>query len=66
MANASIFAAFERMWQHINIALNNKSDISHTHDERYYTKSEVDTAIAAAIAEAFANIARAEEATFGE
>lgn len=64
MANASIFAAFERMWQHINIALNNKSDISHTHDERYYTKSEVDTAIATAIAEAFADIVSMEGAEF--
>lgn len=64
MANASIFAAFERMWQHINIALNNKSDISHTHDERYYTKTEVDAAIAAAIEAAFANIARAESTSF--
>lgn len=26
MANASIKAAFERMWQHIIIALNNKAD----------------------------------------
>ena len=32
MANNSIFAAFERMWQHITIALGNKSDVSHTHD----------------------------------
>lgn len=33
MANASILAAFERMWQHIVVALGNKSDIDHTHDE---------------------------------
>mgnify|MGYP003289122478 CR=1 FL=1 len=32
MANSSILAAFERMWQHVTSALNNKSDISHTHD----------------------------------
>ena len=31
MANASIFAAFERLWQHILIALDGKSDTSHTH-----------------------------------
>ena len=33
MANASIFAAFERMWQHIVAALGNKSDISYV-DEK--------------------------------
>ena len=32
MANTSIFAAFERMWQHISIALNGKSDTTHTHN----------------------------------
>jgi hypothetical protein len=26
MANTSIYAAFERMWQHITIALSNKPD----------------------------------------
>lgn len=31
MANASILAAFERMWQHITSALSNKSDTDHTH-----------------------------------
>lgn len=31
MANASIFAAFERLWQHILLALDGKSDTSHTH-----------------------------------
>jgi hypothetical protein len=43
MANKSILAAFERMWQHITTALNNKSDASHTHDDKYYTEGEVDT-----------------------
>jgi hypothetical protein len=28
MANASIFAAFERMWQHIGLALSDKADKS--------------------------------------
>ena len=28
MANTSILAAFERMWQHVVVALNNKSDKS--------------------------------------
>lgn len=31
MANASIKAAFERMWNHIVTALDNKSDIDHSH-----------------------------------
>lgn len=31
MANQSISAAFERMWQHIVAALSNKSDIGHNH-----------------------------------
>ena len=31
MANTSILAAFERMWQHVVNALNDKSDISHKH-----------------------------------
>lgn len=43
MANTSILAAFERMWQHVANALSGKSDISHNHDERYYTGAEVDT-----------------------
>ena len=46
MANPSIYAAFERMWQHIVAALGNKSDISHTHDDEYYTETEVDTVLA--------------------
>lgn len=47
MANTSILAAFERMWQHTTAALGEKSDTSHTHDDRYYTESEVDTKISA-------------------
>lgn len=31
MANTSILAAFERMWQHVVLALNSKSDAAHTH-----------------------------------
>jgi hypothetical protein len=38
MANTSILAAFERMWQHITAALAKKSDITY-----------VDNAIASAI-----------------
>lgn len=41
MANASILAAFERMWQHINIALNNKSDTTHKHDDVYIQKTNI-------------------------
>lgn len=43
MTNTSIVAAFERMWLHVVSAIRNKSDVSHTHDERYYTESEIDT-----------------------
>ena len=32
MANASIFNAFERMWQHIVVALNDKSEKNHKHE----------------------------------
>lgn len=44
MANASIKAAFERMWQHITTALNNKSDSDHSHtdlQEQLDTKSRI-------------------------
>lgn len=47
MANTSILAAFERMWQHVAAALGNKSDISHNHNDLYYTDAEVDTKLAA-------------------
>ena len=46
MANASILAAFERMWQHIAVALGGKSDLGHSHGDVYYTKAEVDENIA--------------------
>lgn len=45
MANTSIFAAFERMWQHILSKLGNKSDVGHNHDNMYYTEAEVDTKV---------------------
>lgn len=32
MANSSILAAFERMWQHVVVALDNKSDLNHGHE----------------------------------
>ena len=40
MANTSIFAAFEEMWQHVIFALNGKSDVSHKHDDTYETKTD--------------------------
>lgn len=45
MANASILAAFERMWQHVVFALGGKSDISHTHDDKYYNQGQIDIAL---------------------
>lgn len=39
MANTSILAAFERMWQHIVAALGDKSDISHIHSDATQTTS---------------------------
>lgn len=42
MANPSIFAAFERMWQHVIAAVGSKANIDHTHDE-YCTEIDVDT-----------------------
>lgn len=45
MANTSIYAAFERMWQHVVAALGNKSDVNHNHDDVYYTESEIDAMI---------------------
>lgn len=47
MTNPSILAAFERMWHHITNALSTKSDVAHTHDDLYYTESEVDAKITA-------------------
>lgn len=42
MANSSILVAFERMWQHVVTALSKKSDISHNHNDVYYTETEID------------------------
>ena len=43
MANPSIYAAIERLWHHVQIALAGKSDTDHTHDDLYYTESEIDS-----------------------
>ena len=48
MANSSIYAAFERMWQHTTNALENKSNTDHNHDGIYATEIYVDEAIASA------------------
>lgn len=42
MANPSIFAAFERMWQHVVSALGHKAEIDHDHNDTYYTEAEID------------------------
>ena len=42
MANTSILAAFERMWQHVVVALGSKSDLDHDHNDVYYTQLEID------------------------
>ena len=47
MANPSIYAAFERMWQHIIERIGQKADIVHNHDDMYYTEAEVDAALEA-------------------
>ena len=43
MANISILDAFERMWQHVLVAVGKKADTTHSHDDVYYTESEIDT-----------------------
>lgn len=48
MANSSIFAAFERMWQHVVAALGNKSDVSHNHNENYDIKGAAEEALTSA------------------
>ena len=45
MANASILAAFERMWQHVVVLMSNKADSNHNHNDLYYTKNEVDNSL---------------------
>lgn len=45
MANSSIYAAFERMWLHIAAKLGAKADVVHSHDDLYYTETEIDTAL---------------------
>lgn len=42
MANPSIYAAFERMWQHVIAAIGSKANLDHNHDDEYYTELEID------------------------
>ena len=46
MANTSILAAFERMWQHVVAAVGGKAEADHTHNDIYYTETEIDTKLA--------------------
>ena len=48
MANPSIYAAFERLWQHIVAALGGKSNVGHNHDDLYDTTGSADAALNAA------------------
>jgi hypothetical protein len=48
MSNVSIKSAFERMWHHVVLALNNKSNTDHTHSE-FYSKSETESYVNAQI-----------------
>lgn len=43
MTNKSIYDAFQRMWSHILLKLNSKADFDHSHDDRYYTESEINS-----------------------
>ena len=47
MANNSIKAAFERLWQHVVAGLGGKSDVGHTHDDIYCTEAKVDSKLSA-------------------
>ena len=41
MANTSILAAFERMWQHVITLVSNKSDSNHNHNDIYFTEEKL-------------------------
>ena len=41
MANTSILAAFERMWQYVATAIGNKADLEHIHDISEVTDLEL-------------------------
>lgn len=46
MTNKSIYDAFERFWQYVVVAIGNKADALHTHNDKYYTKAEIDNKLA--------------------
>ena len=43
MANTSILAAFERMWQHVITLVSNKSDSNHNHNDIYFTEEKLNS-----------------------
>lgn len=47
MANSSIYAAFERMWQHIIAKIGTKADLIHAHDEYLTEYTETDPTVPA-------------------
>lgn len=47
MANSSIYAAFERMWQHIIAKIGTKADLIHSHDEYLTEYTETDPTVPA-------------------
>jgi hypothetical protein len=49
MTNPSIFAAFERMWQHVVTLVGGKANVVHSHDDLYYTEAEVDEIVSGAV-----------------
>lgn len=46
MTNKSIYDAFERFWQYVVVAIGNKADALHTHNDKYYSKAEIDNKLA--------------------
>lgn len=69
MVNTSLLAAFERMWQHVVAIVGSKSDLDHTHDDIYYTETEIDNkldtvnASISNLTSGSVTVAKAEEAT---
>ena len=48
MANPSIYAAFERMWQHLTAAVGTKADVGHKHNDDYDAKGSAQSSLEAA------------------
>lgn len=69
MANASILAAFERMWQQINVALSKKSDSNHNHDSKYDINGAASAALDSAksyVDEKLSNLSSVGKSTTGK